>query len=71
MGVDNAVVNNGVTVCPIFMSFFVMSIHFKVFGLTYKEDLIKRFVNVMAGGVEGILVIPNAYSPFDKKKEKI
>ena len=47
-----------------------MSIHFKVFGLTYKEDLIIRIVNVMAGGAEGILVIPSAYSPFDKKKKR-
>ena len=47
-----------------------MSIHFKVFGLTYKEDLIIRVVNVMARGVEGISVIPNAYSPFGKKKKR-
>ena len=52
------------------MSFFVMSIHFKVFGLTHKEDLIIRVVNVMARGVEGISVIPSAYFPFDKKKKR-
>ncbi|MDE5834848.1 MAG: dihydroorotase, partial [Ruminococcus sp.] len=46
-------------------SIFDMHIHFRDPGLTYKEDIITGCNSALAGGVTGVLAMPNTKPPCD------
>lgn len=46
-------------------SLFDMHVHFRDPGLTYKEDIITGCKSALAGGVTGVLAMPNTKPPCD------
>lgn len=46
-------------------SLFDMHVHFRDPGLTYKEDIITGCSSALAGGVTGVLAMPNTKPPCD------
>ena len=52
----------GLVIMP---SLFDMHVHFRDPGLTYKEDIITGCESALAGGVTGVLAMPNTKPPCD------
>ncbi|MDE5558653.1 MAG: dihydroorotase [Ruminococcus sp.] len=52
----------GLVIMP---SLFDMHVHFRDPGLTYKEDIITGCNSALAGGVTGVLAMPNTKPPCD------
>ena len=53
---------HGLTVTP---SFIDMHVHFRDPGFTYKEDVLTGCAAALAGGVTGVLAMPNTKPPCD------
>ena len=51
-----------------FPSFFDMHVHFRDPGFTHKEDIITGSKAAAAGGVTGVLCMPNTNPPVDNKE---
>ncbi|MBO5264614.1 MAG: dihydroorotase [Ruminococcus sp.] len=62
MKADIEIDGTGLTVMP---SFFDMHVHFRDPGFTHKEDVITGCNAALAGGVTGVLCMPNTKPPVD------
>ena len=51
-----------------FPSFFDMHVHFRDPGFTHKEDIITGASAAAAGGVTGVLCMPNTNPPVDNEE---
>ena len=62
-GIDDRVINGtGLTAMP---GLFDMHVHFRDPGQTYKEDILSGCRAALAGGVTGVLTMPNTKPPVD------
>ncbi|MDE6427161.1 MAG: dihydroorotase [Ruminococcus sp.] len=59
---DRIIDGTGLVLMP---SLFDMHVHFRDPGLTYKEDIITGCNSALAGGVTGVLAMPNTKPPCD------
>lgn len=59
---DRVINGEGLLLMP---SLFDMHVHFRDPGLTYKEDIITGCKSALAGGVTGVLAMPNTKPPCD------
>lgn len=59
---DTLIDGTGLVLIP---SLFDMHVHFRDPGLTYKEDIITGCSAALAGGVTGVLAMPNTKPPCD------
>ncbi|MDE6833101.1 MAG: dihydroorotase [Ruminococcus sp.] len=59
---DRIIDGTGLVLMP---SLFDMHVHFRDPGLTYKEDIITGCQSALAGGVTGVLAMPNTKPPCD------
>ncbi|MDE5861447.1 MAG: dihydroorotase, partial [Ruminococcus sp.] len=59
---DRTIDGTGLVLMP---SLFDMHVHFRDPGLTYKEDIITGCNSALAGGVTGVLAMPNTKPPCD------
>ncbi|MBD5159516.1 MAG: dihydroorotase [Ruminococcus sp.] len=59
---DRTIDGTGLVLMP---SLFDMHVHFRDPGLTYKEDIITGCQSALAGGVTGVLAMPNTKPPCD------
>lgn len=59
---DRIIDGKGLVLMP---SLFDMHVHFRDPGLTYKEDIISGCNSALAGGVTGVLAMPNTKPPCD------
>lgn len=59
---DRIIAGAGLVLMP---SLFDMHVHFRDPGLTYKEDIITGCNSALAGGVTGVLAMPNTKPPCD------
>ncbi len=64
---DNAFVIDG-TGLTAFPSFFDMHVHFRDPGFTHKEDILTGAAAAAAGGVTGVLCMPNTNPPVDSEE---
>jgi len=64
---DNAVIIDG-TGLTAFPSFFDMHVHFRDPGFTHKEDILTGAKAAAAGGVTGVLCMPNTNPPVDSEE---
>lgn len=64
---DSALVIDG-TGLTAFPSFFDMHVHFRDPGFTHKEDIITGAAAAAAGGVTGVLCMPNTNPPVDNEE---
>lgn len=62
---DRIIDGTGLVLMP---SLFDMHVHFRDPGLTYKEDIITGCNSALAGGVTGVLAMPNTKPPCDNPK---
>ena len=59
---DTVIDGNGLVLMP---SLFDMHVHFRDPGLTHKEDVLTGCAAALAGGVTGVLAMPNTKPPCD------
>ena len=59
---DKVIDGTGLVLMP---SLFDMHVHFRDPGLTYKEDILTGCAAALAGGVTGVLAMPNTKPPCD------
>ncbi len=59
---DTVIDGTGLVLMP---SLFDMHVHFRDPGLTYKEDILSGCSAALAGGVTGVLAMPNTKPPCD------
>lgn len=59
---DTVIDGTGLVIMP---SLFDMHVHFRDPGLTYKEDILTGCSSALAGGVTGVLAMPNTKPPCD------
>lgn len=59
---DTVIDGNGLVLLP---SLFDMHVHFRDPGLTHKEDVLTGCAAALAGGVTGVLAMPNTKPPCD------
>lgn len=62
---DTMIDGTGLVLIP---SLFDMHVHFRDPGLTYKEDILTGCSAALAGGVTGVLAMPNTKPPCDNPK---
>ena len=63
---DRVIEGNGKLV--VMPSLFDMHVHFRDPGFTHKEDVLTGCAAALAGGVSGVVCMPNTKPPIDSKE---